>query len=335
MTILPPSSTTYGLNVGYSSVKAIAIDAAGNERITVFPSLVAPAVASSDGDIANTQTFTVGTTDYWTGDDATKGRSRSIVSRDRLYDLAFIPALVKTALYRLGAGDSGMGDSGMGISGLPASWATQHDLAKALGLLVRAGAPKDFFTSLKILAEPQGGIFSQLFDVFGNKTGDARYEDGKIGVIDFGHHTVDLCIVDRLTVLRGSMQTFQLGTFEPLQKIGTLLSGKFGRDFSAYQVDHIIRNKYVRVQNRDELLPAGWDRPLIEHGNHVASKISDAWNKGLDLDCIVAVGGGPELQQLREPLQNALPHTIVATEPQLAIARGYARWGQRVVRGLA
>lgn len=320
----------YGLNVGYSSVKAVAINADGSEEVTVFPSLVAPAAAASDGDLSGMTSVEVGGIEYWTGEDATKGRSRSIVSRDRLFDLSFIPALIKTALRRLNATTPGIG-----ISGLPAAWATQHELAKALGGRVREGAPAHFFSTLKILAEPQGGIFSQLFDQDGMKRGDPRYEDGKIGVVDFGHHTVDLCIMDRMTVLRGSMQTLQLGTFEPLQRIGNHLSGVFGRDFGVYEVDQSIRRQSVRVAGHDYDLPSGWDRPLIEHGKHVASKVSDAWNKGLDLDCIVAVGGGPELKQLYEPLLTALPHTIVAPDPQLAIARGYAYWGRHLTRGQA
>lgn len=322
--------TVYGLNVGYSSVKAVALDSDGNERMTIFPSLVAPATAASDGDLSNTFTVEVGGVDYWIGEDATKGRARSIVSRDRLFDLTFIPSLIKAALHRLNATEPGVG-----ISGLPASWATQHELAKALGGRLRDGAPANFFSALKILAEPQGGIFSQLFDQQGIKRGDARYEDGKIGVIDFGHHTVDLCIMDRMTVLRGSMHTLQLGTFEPLQRIGTHLSGMFGRDFSVYEVDQSIRRNSVRVAGHEYDLPSGWDRPLIEHGKHVASKISDTWNKGLDLDCIVAVGGGPELTQLCAPLVTALPHTIIAKDPQLAIARGYAYWGRHLMQGQA
>ncbi len=329
MTLPQQLTTVYGLNIGYSSVKAVMLDSDGRETSIVFPSLVAPARAA-DSDLGNIMTVQVGDNSYWTGSDALlANEAQSLLNQQRLFDLTFMPALTKAALKRLGATVGGQG-----VSGLPAAWASRRDLAVALGQRLRAGCRENFFSGLKVLAEPQGGIYSQLLDAQGNIIADSRFA-GRVGVVDWGHHTVDVAIVDKLTVVATSLQSFNMGTSQPLQRIQANISAQYGRDLALHQVDEAIRTGLVKVAGQDLPLPSSWDKPLIENARTVAQRIADAWGGGLDLDAVVVLGGGAELEVISEALRNTFPHSVVPAEPQLAIARGYARWGMRVARGLA
>lgn len=329
MTLAQTITTVHALNIGYAEVKAVTLTSDGAETSVVFPSLVAPA-RGTDSDLGGIMTVEIDGHQYWTGSDALLGNeAQSLLGQQRLFDLAFIPALTKAALKRLGATVGGQG-----VSGLPAAWATRRELAVALGQRLRAGVQDGFFSGIKVLAEPQGGIYSLLLDAKGDIATNSKYT-GRVGVIDWGHHTVDIATVEKLTVVATSLQSFNMGTAKPLQRIQASISAQYGRDLALHQVDEAIRTGLVKVAGQDLPLPTSWDKPLIENARTVAARIADAWGGGLDLDVVVVLGGGAELEVVAEALRTTFPHSVVPGEPQLAIARGYARWGMRVARGLA
>lgn len=321
------STAGHGPNLGHGWVKHIVIGDDGQERPpVVFPAIIGRAGARVAGAIQQTPAVLVGTQSYWTGEDALLSPSpQTLVAQERLGDPTFIPALLKGALARLG-GLNGAA-TGFCVSGLPANWASSRERCSQLGQRIREAGVS--YQAIRVIPEPLGLIYAQLLDNNGQIAGDPALQTGNVGVADLGHHTDDLVIVNRMRPISDSLQTFQLGTSRPLQRIRAMLSTHFEREMSLYEVDMAIRQRGVREARRLQPLPLHWDRPLIDNGEELAARMVEAWGRGTQLDAIVLGGGGAELEQKCAPVLRRFPHAVVVEDPQLAIARGYARLARR------
>ncbi len=318
----------HGPNIGHGYVKYIIIDAQGVELAPiVFPAQIARASAAVAGALASAPTVVIGDDAWWTGDDAALGAPRTMLAQDRLADPVFIPALVAGALERFGRLNGAA--SGACVTGLPATWSEDLPMAQALGARLRAGGVYD---RVRVIAEPLGLAYAAALDNHGQVAGDRAILDGRVGVVDLGHLTVDVAELLRLAVARGSYDTWQLGTAGPLRQIRAQLGAATERELSLAETDRAVRAGGVRVAGRLQELPDGWDRPLIERGEEVVARLREQWGRGGSLDAILVGGGGAELPQLAEAIRRAYPHAVVVDRPQTAIARGYARLARRLGR---
>ena len=319
----------HGPNMGHGYVKYVIIDQHGVELApVVFPAQIARAARAVVGGLVEARRVHVGNAMYWTGEDAQLAPSPiTMLAQERLYDPTFIPALVAGALDRFGYLNGASG--GYCVTGLPATWAEQAEVCRALGARLRAAYP---FERLRVIAEPLGLAYAALLDNQGDITGDAVLSTGRIGVIDLGHHTVDVAELLRLAVVRGSLDTWQLGTAGPLREIRGRLGAAFERELSLTETDHAVRAEGLRVRGAVRSLPIGWDRPLVEQGHAVVARLREVWGSGARLDVILIGGGGAEEPRIIAPIREAYPHAVVVTQPQTAIARGYARLARRLGR---
>lgn len=321
----------HGPNIGHGWVKYVVITPAGNELPPViFPALVARATRGVAGALTRLSTVDADGITWWTGDDALHGVPKTMLAQDRLSDPAFIPALVRGALQRFGDEFNGA-PQGYCVSGLPATWAQDQTLARALGQRLREGTT---YTGVRAIAEPLGIIYAELLDTDGANVGDAALQAGTIGIVDLGHHTVDICVVRKLVPQLPSLNTYQLGTAHPLGQIRALLSSRFERDFSLVETDHAVRSGTVTVAGRSRPLPDGWDRSLIENAEAIVTRLVEAWRSAANLDLILIGGGGSELQPLTAAISARFPHAEVVEEPQIAIAQGYARLARKLGRSV-
>lgn len=316
----------HGINIGHGYVKYVAIDEAGRELPpVVFPALIAPAEGTVLGALDAALVSTVRGQGYWTGEDALiSGHPRSMLTQERLTDAVFLPALVKGALARLGA-TCAEALAGVAVTGLPATWAEDRDKLQALAARLRDGAA---YTDLRAIPEPVGAMHSVLLDADGAETGDPSIAGGRWLACDWGHRTDDEVVVDRRRPVRSSLRTYDTGTAAALERIGQHLAVAFDRDFTAYEVDQAVREGGVRVFGELKPLPMGWDRPLIEQGDVVARRMENQYKRER-LDGVLLFGGGAAERRKVEPVLARFPHAVVAEEPQLAIARGYARTARR------
>lgn len=316
----------HGINIGHGYVKYVAIDEDGRELPpVVFPALIAPAEGAVLGALDAAPVAMVRGQGYWTGEDALiSGHPRSMLTQERLSDSVFVPVLVKGALARLGA-TCAEALAGVAVTGLPATWAEDRDKLQALAARLREGAA---YTDLRALAEPVGAMHSVLLDEHGQEVGDPSLAGGRWLGCDWGHRTDDEVIVDRRRPVRSSLRTYDTGTSSALEQIGQHLAAHFDRDFTAYEVDMAVREGGVRVFGELRPLPLHWDRPLIEQGEVVARRMENRYTRER-LDGILLFGGGAAERRKVEPVLARFPHAIVASDPQLAIARGYARTARR------
>ncbi|ABX03323.1 MAG TPA: hypothetical protein DEF47_11290 [Herpetosiphon sp.] len=322
------TTIVHGANIGHGYVK-YTINTGDHEETIIFPALVAPA-SSTDGNLHDVPTVDVHGTLWWTGDDALLHPAPlSLRSQQRLYDRHIIPALVKGALQRLK-----QPCGGACVTGLPAAWSGERELAVALGSRLRDAVATQYYhgttlkTGIRVISEPLGALYGVLLDPSGAIT-TSGYELSRVGVIDLGHNTVDACIVQAMNVVPESAMSFELGSASPLQQLQTKISGRYNLDLTLHEVDHAVRAGYVRVAGEECDLPTGWDRPWLANGQQVADALVRAWGSGAKLAAIIVAGGGAEMPMLVQAIHQRFRQTIVAPNPQTAIARGYARRARR------
>jgi hypothetical protein len=319
----------HGVNIGHGYVKYIVIDQYGVELTpVVFPAQVGRALVAAEGSLRCAQTVAAGGASWWTGEDAQLAAAPlTLLAQARLRDPVMIPALVRGALNRFGSGLNGA-SLGVCVSGLPAAWAQDVEQARALGARLREG--HEGYRSVRVIAEPLGVIYAQALDGQGQIAGDVTLTEGRIGVVDLGHHTVDLAIIHRLQPVPGSLETYQLGMARALAPIRAQLSTVADADLSIHQVDAAVTAEQLVIAGRARPLPAGWDRPLLAHAEAVARRVVEAWGSGSQLDAILIGGGGAAQPRIVAALTEAFAHAAPVDQPQTAIARGYARLARRL-----
>lgn len=320
----------HGANLGHGWVKYVVIDGSGRELPpAVFPAMIGAAGPAVAGALRRIDAVQVGDRRYWTGDDALmSAAARTLISQERLSDRDFIPALVAGALQRLGHLNGAA--RGLCVTGLPAAWASDREKGLLLGQRMRESGGE--WTDIRVIPEPVGMVYGLALDNNGQLAGDPALRTGQIGVVDLGHHTDDALVIKGLQPIPDSLITFQTGTAQPLQRVRSFLAARSGRELSLYETDQAVRARSLRVAGREGPLPSGWDAALIANGVEIASRLVELWGSGAHLDAILLGGGGAELEAKTAPIIERFPHAMVVREPQLAIARGYARLARRLAQ---
>jgi hypothetical protein len=248
------STAGHGPNIGHGFVKYVVIDEHGVELTpTIFPAMIAGAGRTVAGALAQAASIEYNGKHWWVGADALLSPApRTLLAQERLHDPVFIPALLRGALGRLGTLNGA--STGICVTGLPATWATDSDKARQLGERLRAATP--IYHSIRVIPEPLGLIYSALLDNDGNFVGDPVLTSGQVAVVDIGHHTVDVAVIQRMIPVPAGLDTYQLGTARPLQQIRARLAHVFERELTLYETDQAVRAGGVG---------SGWPVPATAH----------------------------------------------------------------------
>lgn len=316
----------HGVNIGHGYVKYITLDDHGSERtLEPFPAMIAPArgsVSASD----EAPTTELDGTRYWVGEEARLSPyPMTILAQERLTHPVFIPVLVRSAIQRLALEHC----PGICVTCLPATWTQDRVKCQALGQRLRAGAGEDFYTRIRVIPEPVAMLCAVALNNWGATTNHELIR-GRVGVIDLGHHTVNLAVVNSLQLVDGSLHTWNLGSARPLAQIAATLSAHFERELSLHDTDLIVRQQSIVIRGTAHPLPQHWDTPLRENGLAIATKIQEVWGSGASLDTILIGGGGALLDQVVRGIRRHFPHARRLQDPQQAIALGCARFARRM-----
>ncbi len=319
------------INAGHGYVKIVLITDGHVQGVTL-PALVGQAQQQLAGAIQRIQNVEVGGRAWWVGDDALISRNPlTALNQERIKDPIFLPALVRGALSRLESNGADVAETIRGalcVTGLPATWSTDKELAGALVQRLKEAAP---LGSVRVIAEPLGVLYAELLDDDGEIAGVPELQQGRVAVVDLGHHTVDVAVMEHLVPVPTSLVTYQLGTARLLQVIQQRLSAMFEVELPLYKVDQAVRSGTIRLGGVEEPLPAGWDAPFYENGREIASRLVEAWGgSGRQFDMVLIGGGGAEVPALVEALQARFKHARPVRDGQLAIALGYARLARRL-----
>jgi len=320
----------HGPNLGHGYAKYVVIDERGVELApVVFPALTAPAGRRVSGALVQIPTVEAAGERWWVGEDALLSPSPlTLLAQERLVDPAFIPALLRGALRRLGNLNGSA--EGYCVTGLPATWAADAAKARQLGDRLRAATSQ--YTGIRVIAEPLGLVYSALLDNHGEIVGDTALSGGTVAIVDLGHLTVDTAVIRQLAPVPSSLNTFALGTARPLREIRAALSITFERELTLHEADLAVRAGALAVAGQPQSLPAGWDRSLLENGAAIASRLVEEWGSGAQFDVVLIGGGGAEEPRLVEAIRARFPHAMPVERPQTAIARGYAKLARRLGR---
>ncbi len=318
----------HGVNIGHGYVKYVVIGLDGAELPpVVFPAMVALARRLASGAIAKAAAVRAGGAEWWVGEDALLSSAPlTSLTQERLEDIAYIPALAKAATQRFGEMNGAA--AGYCVTGLPATWAADRAKALTLGARLREAYP--LYASIRVIPEPLGLVYAALLDNDGSVVGDTALQAGHVAVVDIGFHTVDVASIRRLVPVPSGLDTYALGTARPLREIRAKLAAHFERELSLYEVDQAVQAGRLVVAGAPRALPPGWDRPLTQHADALVARMGEAWGSGSQFDAILIGGGGASLQPLVAAIQARWRHARVVAEPQLAIARGYARLARRL-----
>ncbi len=317
-----------GINPGHGYVKVVLI--ADNQEPTVLtmPAIISQAQQQLVGAIRHIKNVGFGNDDWWVGDDALIGqRSRTALNQDRIRDPVFIPVLVRGAIQRLDQNGHGLPIEDLAaeafcVSGLPATWSVDRDLAHALVQRLRAAAK---LGKVKVIAEPLGLLYAALLDNNGEIAGDEVLQGGKVAVVDLGHHTVDVAVMQRMVPEPDSLATYQLGTSRPLHILQQRLAAAFDLELPLYRVDQAVRTGVLRAGGVDEPLPHGWEQLLADNGRTIVAKLVEAWGSGRQFDTILIGGGGAEVPAIVDAIRSRFRQAQVIPNGQIAVALGYAR----------
>lgn len=322
---------SYGLNIGHGYVKSAIASAAGAESATpvvIFPAQIAPAPAQVEGAAQDRRRYSADGQAWFAGDDVPQRDAQTLLSPQRLSDPVFVPVLTQAALATIGAHEAGYC-----VTGLPATWALDPQKCRRLADRLREGS--DLFTKIRVIAEPLGLIHAVSLTDQGEIVGDPALREGVVLVVDWGFHTLDLAIVDKLFPDRTTFRTFDLGMARALVQIQAQLQAAFGRDYSLHEVDVAVRSGMIKAAGGWHRLPAGWDAPILRLADAAELRITESVGLGANLDLVLLGGGSVCEPRLAEALIAAFPNSFLADAPQTAIARGYRNLGMRFVRGLA
>jgi|GEM_PF-1633975 len=331
-----------GINVGHGYTKA-ALLRENQPTLTVnFPSLVAPAERQTRGDLITVPTIRLDNKYFWVGEDATRGKHHPEFTQSRLRDTSYIPVLAKKAMQLLveqlrnklqGVSEDEIDEEitdtlghARFVSGLPATWSQRRDLCEQLFQRIREGTAPFAKGKGRIIGEPTGCVYNAMLDDNGQITDD-RYRDGKVAVIDFGHGTVDIAIVDRLVTQPQSLTTLPYGTIVPLTSLQKRLTAELERDFTIFEIEQALKTKTIRVAGKQIALPDGWDEPFRTNSATVAMELAKEWRTGKQFDAILLGGGAAELLSAVEPIMERFPMVQLTSDPQLSIALGYSKFG--------
>lgn len=320
-----------GINPGHGFVKIVLLTDGPNPQTITIPALVGQAQRQLVGAIKRVPTVDIAGGHWWVGEDALISKApRTALNQDRIRDMVFIPALVKGALAQIqgnGQLPAALLADAQCVTGLPATWALERDLAAALVQRLRSAA---HLGSIKVIAEPLGLLYAALLDDQGEVVGDARFQQGRVAVIDVGHHTVDVAVLQRLVPEPESLVTFQLGTARPLHTIQQRLAALYEVELPLYAVDTVVRTRQLVLAGATVALPSDWDAPLQQHGETIAAKLVEAFGSGRQFDAILIGGGGEQLPQLVAAIQVKFPHARPSGYGQIGVALGYARLARRL-----
>lgn len=326
--------TVFGLNIGHGYVKAVTLDDA--QTATAFPAMLAEAQPAVAGSLASIPRVQHNGHYYWEGEHALHSRSPiTAVTSDRLNDPVFLPVMVHGAINRLreqAEREERMLDlhGALCVTGLPATWASDRPRAQALGSRIREACPT--LRSIRVIAEPLGVIYAEAI----NEAGEIIDQDltrETVAIVDIGHKTVDVCVVRNLMPLPESLQTYELGTLAALNKARSLLSAWAESELSLFETDQALRQNGLRLAGQMETLPERAHLPMAELGTQIATRLEEAWGRGMRISRILIGGGGGEVSSLVAPIQARFRQAAAVATPQLSIATGYARFARHLQRG--
>jgi plasmid segregation protein ParM len=320
--------TVVGIDVGYGYTKAVS----RSSNVTL-PSSIGPAVAIKyHNDLLHNGRGLEIRRDgsAWFVGELARLQSPYVVSpkaRDR--DPRILVTLSLAALEELGIGND---DIDL-VTGLPVSWYPDREtLIEALQCShdyeVNNKKRTAHVRNVLVVPQPFGSFFQMLL------TGEGRLPKEtlpltkqRVGIIDIGTLTTDFVLADGLRYVEPKSSSVQVAMHRVHELVQRGVAEMCGRELSPEDAELVVRERKVTV--RDEILDVG---SLVNSAAEavameIVAEAQTLWGDGLDIHTVLVTGGGGEV--FLEAVKGTYPHARLMSQPQIANADGFYRYGLR------
>jgi plasmid segregation protein ParM len=317
-----------GLDVGYSSVKAIS----GDRRVTFASVVGTPDTARFSLNGAETNIILTEPDHVLVGAGAIL-QSRHLHRRE---DRGWIESaawhhLMLAALTELSSATTVELNV---VTGLPIAFYGDRDQLRdrLLGQhrVQRDGARAQLFkiVSARVIPQPFGALLALSLDDHGRIV-DPDLAAAAVGVVDVGGKTTNLLSVNRLSEISRETASVSAGVWDVARAVRNHLSDHCpALELRDHQVLDIIAARQVKYYGRPVQLAAVVDAALEPLASQVIAQATQLWNGGAALDTILVTGGGALL--LGPAIERHFRHARVVDDPIFANATGFWRLAQRL-----
>lgn len=320
------NSVVVGLDIGRSAVKVAYRKGDKNETFQ-FPANVCLAKNITDeatAKQAQVDTVVINGTTYFAGVTAQRqGGDGTLVgmSEDWIEKPEYL-ALVRSAIDRI-KHDTGTNDITHIVIGSPSS-----SFAKQRNSL--ADITKSVIdTNIKVLPQPSGAYFNHIFTSDGQPiVGRAVDDTGNVlswGIIDLGHYTTDFLVIHNGQVIEDSFVS-TTGIYNSVSMLSKLVHQEKKVTLRESALQQALASNHIKIYGQNENITDLVKRSIAPTIGAIISKTEEVLEReAAELDGIIVAGGAANF--LYDHIRDKWPHAKQATNPRLAIAQGFLKYG--------
>lgn len=182
----------------------------------------------------------------------------------------------------------------------------------------------------KVLPQPVGTVFSAVLDDKGNLF-NKELAASRLGILDIGANTVDLCRMDALDFIDRESATFSdLGVFDCYRQLSLEIFNSFGVEIPPEEIEPYAKNNAIKIKGQSQSIVDIKNRAYKKAAEKIVSRSKNVWRNLWQMDKILVAGGGAILfgnyiaQAFNSPGQ-----VEVSDKASFTNVLGYLKYGQR------
>jgi plasmid segregation protein ParM len=182
-----------------------------------------------------------------------------------------------------------------------------------------------------VVPQPFGSLLNLLFDS-DKKSGNKRFMQEKVGIIDIGFRTSDYTIANRSKYMERGSRTTDCGISHAFATIAKKLQEKTGVNPELYRLYKSVERGSIKIRGKNYDLTKFIEQVFSQLASDVANEVNQLWAEDWDIDTIVITGGGGAvLAPFLKPLLHGQVMDIDSTrDARLNNVHGYWRYGKHL-----
>jgi len=188
------------------------------------------------------------------------------------------------------------------VTGLPVKYFTTHKarLTKELTgrhtvIMTKADGTREETVinvgQVRVIPQPFGSMFNLMLNDAG-ETGDKRFLQEKIGVIDIGFRTADYSIANRTKYLERGSRSTDSGISQAFALLGSKLQEISGVNIELYRLFDAVEKGSIKIRGKNFELGKITEHVFAQLAEDIANEVNRLWADEWDIDSIVLSGGG-------------------------------------------
>jgi plasmid segregation protein ParM len=154
----------------------------------------------------------------------------------------------------------------------------------------------------------------------------------KVGVVDIGFRTTDLCIFDRLQYVERGSTTTDTGMAKGFSIISRKLKEECGVNVELYRMYNAMESGSIKIRGKEINISKLRDKVYANTARTIAADMDRLWADDWDMEAIVITGGGS--RELAEILQPQITGNVIPVpykiDSRLNNVKGYLKYGRHL-----